>query len=217
MDYSVLWAEVERELDPGSHDMDHVRRVYKMASRIARSIKGVNLNILLPAAILHDIARKREDAARPAPFDHAEEGARMARAILEARGFRHIEEICHCVRSHRFRGRAMPETIEAKILSDADKLDAVGAVGVARAFMQAGKVGAPLYSNVDIEDYKRANLDENGRCIREELHAANLEYEVKLRRIGERLYTPQARSIFEQRIGFMHLFFETLKNEIEGA
>lgn len=83
--------------------------------------------------------------------------------------------------------------------------------------MQAGKVGAPLYSNVDIEDYKRANLDENGRCIREELHAANLEYEVKLRRIGERLYTPQARSIFEQRIGFMHLFFETLKNEIEGA
>lgn len=67
MDYSVLWAEVERELDPGSHDMDHVRRVYKMASRIARPIRGVNLNILLPAAILHDIARKREDAARPGP------------------------------------------------------------------------------------------------------------------------------------------------------
>lgn len=111
----------------------------------------------------------------------------------------------------------MPETIEAKILSDADKLDAVGAVGVARAFMQAGKAGAPLHSNADIETYKRTNLDENGRCIKEKLHAANLEYELKLKRIGDRLFTPLAQTVFEQRIRFMDMFFAALRKEITGT
>ncbi|HHY76203.1 MAG TPA: HD domain-containing protein [Firmicutes bacterium] len=99
MDYSVLWAEVERELDAGSHDLEHVRHVYATALRIGRSIEDVNPDILLPAAILHDIARRREDAARPAPFDHAEEGAQMARAILETHGFPYVDEIYYCIRA----------------------------------------------------------------------------------------------------------------------
>jgi uncharacterized protein len=214
--YESLWRYVERELETGPHDMHHVRRVYGLSLQLGLALKNVNLDVLLPAAILHDIARKKEDELRPQPFDHAEEGAKMAYEVLQANRLDEFrDEICYCIRAHRYRGPLIPSTLEAQVLSDADKLDGVGAVGIARTFMWSGKVGAPLYSNVDIEDYKRMNLDENGRFIKEELHASNLEYELKLKRIGERLFTDQARAIFDQRIRFMNLFFETLKGELD--
>lgn len=217
LDYEKLWTEAARELEAGSHDMHHVRRVYSLSLQLGLAIGDVNLDVLLPAAILHDIARKKEDERRPQSFDHAEEGAKMAYEILEANGLDQFkDEICYCIRTHRYRGHLIPNTLEAQVLSDADKLDGVGAVGIARTFMWSGKVGAPLYSDVDIEKYKRTNLDEKGRCIKEEIHASNLEYELKLKRIGDRLFTGQAHAIFNQRIRFMNLFFETLKNEIEG-
>ena len=197
--------------------MDHVRRVYSLSLQLGLAIGNINLNVLLPAAILHDIARKKEDELRPQPFDHAEEGAKMAYEILQANGFDEFkDEICHCIRTHRYRGQLIPSTLEARVLSDADKLDGVGAIGIARTFMWSGKVGAPSYSHTNIEDYRLTNLDEDGRCINEKLHASNLEYELKLKRIGERLYTDQARDIFDQRLRFMNLFFETLEREIKG-
>lgn len=217
MEYDSLWLSAEKELEPGSHDMQHVRRVYSMSLRLGSTVKDMNFDILLPAVILHDIARKREDDLRPEPFDHAEEGAKMAYGILQMNGFAELaDEICYCIRAHRFRGKLVPATLEAQVLSDADKLDGVGAIGVARTLMWSGKFGAPVYSAVNLEEYRLTNLDENGRFINEKLHASNLEYELKLKKIGERLFTGEARRIFDERIRFMDLFSETLRKEVEG-
>ena len=130
----------------GSHKWDHTLRVCRLCERIGVG-EGVDMDVLLAAAYLHDIGRSYQDESNGAVC-HAEKGAQMAEPIVEKLALSEAQKknILHCIRSHRFRGRHEPETPEARVLFDADKLDAIGAVGVARAFLFAGEVGARLHS-----------------------------------------------------------------------
>jgi len=125
----------------GSHDWEHSERVFRLAWRIAMR-EGADPNIVLPAALLHDIGRDTEFHAE-GRVCHAAVGAALARDVLERIGLEPVlaERICHCIASHRFRGEVRPQTIEAEVLFDADKLDSIGAVGIGRAFLFAGEWG----------------------------------------------------------------------------
>ena len=166
------------------------------------------MTVLLSAAYLHDIGRYHQDRQNGAVC-HAEQGARMAQAILANFPFSKIqkENIIHCIRSHRYRGKQIPETTEARVLFDADKLDAIGAVGVARAFLFAGEVGAKLHNpDVNIEDTKPYSADDTGYR----------EYRVKLCKIKDRMLTAEGRRIAKLRHSFMEQFFDRFIKEYEG-
>ncbi len=213
---------VKKELSSSAHDLEHTFRVLKLAKRIAEKEGKVNMEVIELAALLHDIARVKEDSDKTGNTDHAVLGAEMARKILSDLGYPNetVDAVCHAIRTHRFRGENVPETIEAKILFDADKLDAIGAVGIARAYMIAGERGEPLYREVsDLDAYKKENLvggKLNGRIKDISKHSVNIEYETKFKKIPDRLFTETARKIAKGRIEFMAQYFGRLKKEIEG-
>ncbi|MHA1448874.1 MAG: HD domain-containing protein [Candidatus Hodarchaeales archaeon] len=219
--YLKLKETVELELSCSAHDMAHTMRVYRTSLELAKDFNEIHMDVLIPAVLLHDIARVREDRDKTGSINHAVLGAEMAGEILKEQGFdeEQITAIKHCIVCHRFRGNNPPLSDEAKILFDADKLDVLGAVGVARSFIIAGQYGEQLYSDVSVDDYVRSNLSggkTNGRIIDMTKHAPNLEYETKFKRIIGVLNTDRARKIASERMAFMDDFFERLKLEING-
>ena len=215
-------AEKEMEGASPAHDFNHVMRVYNLCLRLANYEPSVDLDVLRTAALLHDIARTKEDEDGGAlGVDHAILGAEMSDKILRELGYPggKIEHIKNCIASHRFRGGNPPRTIEAKILSDADKLDVLGATGIARSFTIGGECGQKIYSDTPIDEYIKENLvggKANGRIIDPTKHSSNLEFETKFKHIPDKLYTRRAREIAKERLEYMKQFFERLKNEING-
>jgi len=212
---------VKNELSSSHHDIEHIERVYNLCLHLAKHESNVDLKILKAAALLHDIARFKEFQDKTGKIEHATLGAEMAEKVLKTLDYSRdkIEQIKHCIIVHRYRRNRKPRTIEAKILFDADKLDALGAVGVARAFMMAGHYNQKIYSNIPIEKYLRDNVfgeKLEGGLKDISKHTPNIEYELKLKRIPERLYTKKAKAMSEERLQFMENFFERLKMEIYG-
>ena len=192
----------------GSHDWDHTERVLQLCLRIGRKEKA-DLGILKLAAVLHDIGRSEEDRTN-GKVCHSEAGAALARTILGAHGVPEdaITRVVHCVETHRFRKKAVPATKEAKVLFDADKLDSIGAVGIGRAFLFAGEVGARLH-NKDRDISKTSPYTKEDTAFR--------EYTVKLRWVKNRIFTKEGRRIARERHAFMVDFFDRLDRETDGA
>jgi uncharacterized protein len=191
----------------GSHDADHTERVLRLALRIGRKEKA-DLGILTLAALLHDVGRGEEDRSN-GKVCHSRSGAVLAEGILARHGLdpETVRAVVHCVRSHRYRGRAKPRTLEARVLFDADKLDSIGAVGIGRAFLFAGEVGARLHDkDIDIARTKPYTREDT----------AYREYLVKLRHVRDRMTTREGRRIAAGRHRFMAAFFDRLNRETEG-
>ena len=191
----------------GSHDWDHTLRVYRLCLRIGR-VEGADMDVLRPAAYLHDIGRRAQDEMG-GKVCHAEEGAVMAKKLVANLPLSEAqrENIVHCVRTHRFRGSQVPRTLEAKVLFDADKLDSIGAVGVARAFLFAGEVGAKLHNaSHDIENTLPYSEEDTGYR----------EYKLKLRRVKDRIMTGEGKRLAKERHEFMDTFFKRFLEEYEG-
>jgi len=192
----------------GSHGPDHTERVYFMALAIGRAM-GARLDILSAAALLHDIGRQAESASR-GRVCHAAKGAEIAQTILTELDFepRDIEAVTHCIRSHRFRGTEQPRTLEARILFDADKLDSIGAVGIGRAFLFAGQIGAKLHD---------AEIDHGGTEAYSTEDTAYREFQVKMSRVRDQMLTETGRQLAEKRHAFMEVFFDELNREMYGS
>lgn len=216
--YEVLQELVQNRLSYAAHDLDHVMRVYHLCLTLARYEKNVDLDVLIPAVLLHDIARAKEDEDISGDIDHAVMGAEMAETILAGLNYdaERTKKIKKCILTHRFRSGNPPESIEAKVLYDADKLDIIGATGISRSFMLAGQHGERLYNDVPLDAYIRENIGENGRIKDPSKHTTNIEFELKLKKIPERLFTDEAKKIAKQRIAYMSVFFDTLRQEITG-
>ena len=124
---------IREKLTCSAHNLDHVMRVYNLCLVLAKYEENVDLEVLVPAALLHDIARVEEIGDKTGKIDHAVLGSELAGDILKNMDYdeEKVEKIKHCILAHRYRTGNEPSTIEAKILFDADKLDAIGAVGVA--------------------------------------------------------------------------------------
>ena len=219
--YKPLIDSVKQELSVAAHDMEHIIRVYRQCLHLAKFEDNVDIHILKTAAILHDIARAREDNDPSRTIDHASLGAKMSKEILRHLDYseNQINQITHCIRSHRFRESESPMTIEAKILFDADKLDVLGPVGIARSFMISGAFHQSMYLDTNLDEYIKENLlngKPDGRIIDVSKHSPNLEFENKFRKIPGRLYTQKGREIGRKRLDYMERFFEDLKKQIDG-
>ena len=191
----------------GSHHWDHTLRVHRLCEQIGAA-EGVDMDVLLASAYLHDIARRQQDDSNGAVC-HAEKGAQLAVAIVEKLPLTdgQKDNILHCIRSHRFRGSHKPQTPEAMALFDADKLDAIGAVGVARAFLFAGEVGARLHcADVNIEATRPYTRDDTGYR----------EFIVKLCKIKDRILTRAGQKLAVERHTTMEEFFNRFIEEYEG-
>jgi uncharacterized protein len=191
----------------GSHDWSHTERVTKLCQRIGQK-EGADLEILRIAALLHDIGREEQDRSK-GKICHAAVGAEIARTILEEVGLEveKLERIIHCIQTHRFRGSKAPQTIEARVLFDADKLDSIGAVGIGRAFLFAGEVGAKVH-NHGVDFAKTTSYSEEDTAYR--------EFSVKLRKVKDRMLTEEGKRIALERHAFMEHFFNRLHDEVEG-
>lgn len=181
--------------DDTAHDFDHALRVLCTAERIGVT-EGADPVVIRAAALLHDIGRDEE---RRHGGDHAVIGAARAREVLAGWPPDRVEAVCHAIATHRFRSGGPPETLEAQVVHDADKLDAIGAIGVARAFAYGGVHGRRLWAE-----------DDEGE------HTSLQEFRVKLRRVKDRLFTDAAKDIARGRHATMVRFFERMGEEVRG-
>jgi uncharacterized protein len=187
------------------HDFDHVLRVLYLAERLAQE-EGADLEIVRAAALLHDAARWHGDRIIT---DHALAGAEMARELLADQPPDRVEAVAEAIAAHRFRSGPAPSSLEAQVLHDADKLDAIGAIGVARAFAFAGHEGQRLWAEVP------HGYTETLETRHE--HTPVHEYHMKLVKIRERLLTDGARRIAQERHAFMVAYYEQLAREVRGV
>ncbi|PKL72243.1 phosphohydrolase [Candidatus Kuenenbacteria bacterium HGW-Kuenenbacteria-1] len=201
--------------------MNHIIRVYNLALNIAKHESNVDMDILQPAILLHDIGGHKEMSDPSGKTDHAIESAKMAEPILKNLNFT-VEQIKHiqdCIISHRYKTENKPKTIEAKILFDSDKLDAIGAIGVARAFCWIGKNNANIYKKVNLDEYIKENMNgkTNGRIQDKTKHSPQIEFEVKTKFIIDKLFTKTAKEICKERILFFENFLNRMEREINGG
>jgi len=212
--FAALLAEAQRVLtaSPACHDWDHTERVLHTARRLAVA-EGADGRIVEFAAVLHDIGRP-EELADQGRTCHAELGAQRVAELLPRLGVRNpafFRAVAHCVRTHRHRrrdGEPAPATLEAKIVHDADKLDAIGAVGLGRAFHFAGRVGARVH-NTEAEAVGSASYSRDDTAYR--------EYLVKLRHLRDGMLTAAGREAAAGRHGLMAEFFTRLDREVAGT
>jgi uncharacterized protein len=163
------------------------------------------------SALLHDAEGSAPDAETRSSHHHR--SAEFAHTVLEKENWteERIEQVKHCIRAHRFRsdGEA-PQTIEAKVIFDADKLDVLGAIGIARVIGYASINHQPFYA-IPSQKFLSSGIQEPG-----EPHSAYHEYLFKLRKIKDRLFTHTAREIAAERDNYLRQYFERLAIELTG-
>jgi uncharacterized protein len=187
-----------------AHDLLHVRRVVARARRLAAA-EGAQLAIVLPAAWLHDcVVIPKDSPQRTAASTLA---AETATNFLTASGYSAdlLPAIAHAIAAHSFSAGIAPETIEAKVVQDADRLDALGAIGLARCLMLGGATGRPLYDAVEPFPVTRP-LDDNAYTID--------HFYTKLLTLAGTMQTASARAEAERRTAFLHEFLDQLAREI---
>lgn len=200
----------------GCHDWTHVERVRTLALKIGKKEKA-DLKVLELAALLHDICRHEEMKSK-GKVCHATRGAEEAQSILQKFGVdaKIIKQVVHCIISHRQRNNHQPDSIEAKVLFDADKLDTIGAMGISRNFIFAGYIGAfikgkPLYSGLE-----KVHAKNNTDYVWTKDDSAILEYETHMKFVKDKLYTKEGKRIGKERHNYMKKFFERFWEEVRA-
>jgi len=192
-----------------AHDPQHIYRVLNVALDIARHEQAVDHSVLILACLLHDIGRPAQ--SQNPQLCHAEVGAQMALDFLLKEGLDpvHAQAVSSAILSHRSSNRHAPQSIEAKILYDADKIDVTGALGMARSLMYNGSVCVPLY-HIDADGQLLDVAAPQGNCFLR-------EYESKLNNLHEKLYTQRGREIAAARHSAAQQFYQALLDDIHAA
>lgn len=202
-----LRAIIKREMeqDP-AHDIAHLDRVWANAHRIAKSEEGVNLRVLLAAAYFHDLVNLPKDAPNRAAASQM--SAEKAAPFLQGLGYSpdEIKAAQHAIAAHSYSAGIPPESFEAEILRDADRLDALGAVGIARTFMVAGTMGRPL---LDPNDPFAAD-----RALDDQLWSID-HWHLKLLQLPREMVTKKGRKIARKRARLMLAYLEQLAKEMD--
>lgn len=197
-----------------AHDTDHIARTMALAETLHAN-EGGDLPTIWAAVALHDVGRERE---RKYGGDHAAIGADMAGELLNDTCFpqQAIAAVQHAIREHRKTGTMLPHTIESRIVHDADKLDLLGAVGVARLYCVTGqrrqKIYTPLPDNI-VKPVAPTLIRE----LRQRLdYSSTLEFELLFDELPKRLTTTTGRRLARERYEYMRDFFTRLHLEVEG-
>ena len=206
-EYAAIEAYMLSQMKDSTHDKYHIYRVLNAACDISNHVDlAVDMDVLIAACLLHDIGRPKQ-AADP-KLCHAKVGSEMAYEFLLFQKWE-LQKVLHvkdCIATHRFRRNNLPQSIEAKILFDADKLDICGAMGIARTLTYSGQFLYPIYV-----------LDENSNVItkREGDHTPSFfqEYNYKLN-IYNSFFTEYAKEVASKRKQAATDFYNSLLSEI---
>jgi uncharacterized protein len=203
----MIKRKVKRMLkgrDP-AHDFHHIMRVYNNAKLIGRR-EGTNMDILLPAVLLHDIVVYPKGSAKSSKS--SDESADLAENILQGYDYPQdqINQICYCIRAHSYSKRLVPASLEGRILQDADRLDALGAIGIVRTFSVGGSENRTFY-NVD-DPFCRSDRD------LDDMQWTLDHFQTKLLKLEDSMHTETAKKIAQERTRFMMLFIRQLQKEI---
>ena len=195
----------ERTAGDAAHDLAHVRRVVAQARRLAEA-EGADLGVVVPAAWLHDcvtVPKGSPDRARASRL-----AADAAGAWLRAEGFPAalVPAVEHAVAAHSWSAGIAPETPEAAVVQDADRLDALGAIGIARLYATAGAMGAALAHPTD-PLHETARPPDDRRWATDHVFA-------KLLRLPATMRTAAGRREAERRAGFLRQFLDQLRSEV---
>lgn len=190
-----------------AHGEDHIYRVLYNALRIAKTEENIDYDVLIAASLLHDIGRK-EQFENP-KVCHAQAGSEKAYRFLVENGFdlQFAEQVKYCIFTHRYRKNNLPQTIEAKILFDADKLDVTGAMGIARTLLYKGKVSEPLYSLLPDGTVSTGEDDAEPSFFQ--------EYKYKLEGLYSKFFTKKAEEMAKKREMVAVAFYNELYNEVK--
>ncbi|ART63098.1 HD domain-containing protein [Kushneria marisflavi] len=201
-----LLARLPDDAD-GAHDLAHLVRVWRNVQRIAAE-EGGDRELLLAATVLHDGVHVAKNDSRRSQASRL--AAEQARKILSSLGWQtsRIDMVAHAIEAHSFSARIAPQTLEARVLQDADRLDALGALGVARCFYTAGQMGNALYDPFDPQAHERA-LDDQRFTLD--------HFKTKLLTLREGFQTATGQQLAAQRHARLLAFREALLEEIGEA
>ena len=199
--------EVQKIMDNDpAHDFLHIMRVYNNAELLCKKEK-IESELILTSVLLHDIISfKKSD---PHSYTSSQKSALLAKQILKKNGYKYdeIETISNAIYDHSFSKHKIPDTIEGKILQDADRLDAIGAIGIARTFSVGGSENRQIYNAEDpfcknrIPDDKKWTVD---------------HFYKKLLKIEKLMNTKTGKSVARERTLLLKLFLKNLRYEIRN-
>lgn len=204
--YNLIESYMLSCMEDSAHDKEHIYRVLNHALEIAKSEENVDYDVLICACLLHDIGRK-EQFEDPSVC-HAAVGGEKAYQFLLNHGFSELFSECvkQCITTHRYRKNNLPQSIEAKILFDADKLDVTGAIGIARTLLYNGEMGEPLYMVLPDGTVSDGTKDSDATFFK--------EYKHKLENLYSKFFTKRGTELAVGRKKASKEFYEHLYSEI---
>jgi len=206
----VGWLRAHGDQRDGSHDLGHFQRVWKAARYISAAEGGTaDELVLLAAAYFHDLVALPKDHPdrKRSSLLSAERTAALLAADFPDFPAEKIAAVAHAIHAHSFSAGVVPESMEAKILQDADRMEALGAIGVARTFYTAGLLGARMFDPADPMA--------EGRELDDRRYALD-HFEVKLFRLPAMMNTASGRALAERHAEWMREFVGKMRQEIEG-
>lgn len=197
----------EQAATDAAHDLAHIQRVVATAKTLARA-EGARLDVVVPAAWLHDCVTLPKD--HPDRHRASALAASAASAFLRDAGYPEalVPAVAHAVEAHSFSAGVEPRTAEAAVVQDADRLDALGAIGIARTFAVGGALGAAFYDPA--APFPNDREPDDRRFVVDHFYA-------KLLGLVDTMQTAAGRREAERRTTFLHTFLDQLRMEIEGG
>ena len=203
--FEAWWSE-NGDHDDASHDLGHFQRVYKLATEISEGEGDTADNeVLLAAAYFHDVVNPPKNSELRSKASRL--SAEKAKSILTEMGFpqEKIKPVMHAIEAHSFSANIPTESDEARILQDADRMEALGALGVARNMYVSALMGSKLFHPTDPMGKDRA-LDDSKYALD--------HFELKLLKLPAMMQTDTGRKIAEERADFLRLFRKQLVREV---
>lgn len=206
---------MEREgSEDTAHDYDHLVRAMALADTIQAQEEG-DLPTIWAAVAFHDIgqARERRDGG-----DHAHIGAHMTATLLTGTCFPQasIPVVQQAIREHRMTGGAIPQSLEGRILYDADKLDSLGAIGIGRLYCITGRYNQKVYSPLPDDIVEPVDPLVVRELRRRPDYSPSIEFQLLFGNLPERMMTPSGRALARERYDYMQGFFTRLQHEVRG-
>lgn len=200
------WLEQHHAADDGAHDIAHFRRVWKTAQQLNQA-EGATADelILLAAAYLHDIVSLPKN--HPQRHLSSRLAAQQAAVILLELAFppEKIPEVCHAIEAHSFSANLPAQTQEAKLLQDADRMEALGAIGLARVFYTSGRMQRAMFDPYDPLARHRA-LDDQAYALD--------HFFVKLYKVADTMQTKAGQEMAMARRQLLERYVEELLLEL---
>ncbi|MDR3671184.1 MAG: HD domain-containing protein [Holophaga sp.] len=208
--FEAYWAEAPGGDLDAAHDLNHLRRVWRSAQSIARAEAreggAVDLTVLLAATYFHDLVNPPKNS--PLRAQASALSGREAKPLLAGMGFPQdrLDAVAHAIEAHSYSAGVEPVTAEARVLQDADRLEALGAIGLARCFYTGGKMGTSLWHPDDPMG--------KGDRVKDDARFSTDHFQMKLLRLPGMMRTREGRRMAERRARVLKLFLKELEAEL---